>query len=57
MLIRGRLLDAVGGFADVSAPDMYIQDKALGLRYRVRIVPNVKAYHIREVTFRRAVKT
>ncbi|MEM4680094.1 MAG: glycosyltransferase [Thermofilaceae archaeon] len=57
LLIRRKVLDEVGGFADVPAPDTYIQDKALELGYRVRIVPKVRAYHIREVTFRKAVKT
>lgn len=57
LLIRRELLDKVGGFADVPAPDTYIQDQALKHGYRVRILPKAKAYHVRSITLEKAVRT
>ncbi|MEM2260635.1 MAG: glycosyltransferase family 2 protein [Candidatus Methanomethylicaceae archaeon] len=57
LLIRKSILDKINGFADVPAPDTYIQDEALKFGYSVMITGKVKAYHIREITLRRAVKT
>lgn len=56
LFIRKKVLDEIGGFADVPAPDTYVQDNALKLGYRVRIVAKARAYHIREITLRKAVK-
>ncbi len=56
LLIRRTLLDEIGGFADVPAPDTYVQDMALKLGYEIGIASNAKAYHIRDVTLRRSVK-
>ncbi|MEM3028613.1 MAG: glycosyltransferase family A protein [Thermoproteota archaeon] len=56
LLIRKTLLDEIGGFADVPAPDTYVQDMALKLGYGVKITSKSKAHHIREVTLRKAVK-
>lgn len=56
LLIRKNVLDMIGGFADVPAPDTYIQDEALKLGYRIRITSRAKAYHIREVTFKKAAR-
>jgi glycosyltransferase involved in cell wall biosynthesis len=56
LLIRKTVLDEIGGFADVPAPDTYLQDMALKLGYEVKITPRSKAYHIREVTLKKAVK-
>lgn len=56
LLIKKNVLDSIGGFADVPAPDTYIQDEALKLGYEVGIASNAKAYHIRDVTLRRSVK-
>jgi glycosyltransferase involved in cell wall biosynthesis len=57
LLVRKSVLDEVGGFSDVPAPDTYIQDMALKLGHRIRITPKAKAYHIRDVTLRKAVRT
>jgi len=43
LLIKKEVLDRIGGFADVLAPDTYVQDKALELGYKVRITPKSKA--------------
>jgi len=56
LLIRKSVLDEIGGFADVPAPDTYVQDMALKLGYGVKITSKSKAYHTREVTLRKAVK-
>ncbi|MEM3390317.1 MAG: glycosyltransferase [Thermoproteota archaeon] len=56
LLITRRVLDESGGFADVPAPDTYIQDSALNLGYRIRTTESSTAYHIREVTLKKAVK-
>lgn len=56
LLIRKTVLDEIGGFADVPAPDTYVQDEALKLGYGVKITSKSRAYHIREVTLRKAVK-
>lgn len=56
LLIRKTVLDKIGGFADVPAPDTYVQDEALKLGYGLKITPKSKAYHTREVTLRKAVK-
>jgi glycosyltransferase involved in cell wall biosynthesis len=56
LLVRKDILDKINGFADVPAPDTYIQDKVLELGYNIRIISKAKAYHIREVTLRKAVK-
>ncbi|MEM3390578.1 MAG: glycosyltransferase family 2 protein [Thermoproteota archaeon] len=55
-LIRKSLLDKIGGFADVPAPDTYVQDEALKLGYKVGINGKAKAYHIRDITLRKAIK-
>lgn len=57
LLIRTKILDEIGGFADVPAPDTYVQDAALRRGYRVRIIEKAKAYHIRDVTLSKAVRT
>lgn len=56
LLIRRSILDTVGGFADVPAPDTYIQDAVLKLGYGIKITPEAKAYHIRDMTLRKAVR-
>ncbi|MEM2930463.1 MAG: glycosyltransferase family 2 protein [Thermoproteota archaeon] len=56
LLVRKNVLDTVGGFADVPAPDTYIQDGVLKLGYKIKIVSKAKAYHIREITFKKAVR-
>jgi len=57
LLIRKDVLDEIGGFADVSAPDTHVQEYATKLGYHVRVVSKVKAYHVRKITLKRAVKT
>jgi len=57
LLIRREVLEKMGGFADVPAPDTFIQDQAIKLGYRVKVVESAKAYHIRDVTLFRALKT
>ncbi|MEM4563086.1 MAG: glycosyltransferase family A protein [Thermofilum sp.] len=57
LLVRKAVLDEIGGFADVPAPDTYVQDMALKLGYRVRTTSKSSAYHIREVTLKKAVKS
>lgn len=57
LLIRTKVLDEIGGFADVPAPDTYVQDAALRRGYRVKIVERVRAYHVRDVTLARALRT
>ena len=57
LLVRNELIERVGGIKDVPAPDTYIQDQVRKLGYRVEIVESVRAYHVREVTLRRALKT
>lgn len=57
LLIRSKVLEEIGGFADVPAPDTYVQDRALVLGYKLKIVKGVKAFHIRDITFRRALRT
>ncbi|MDW8033965.1 MAG: glycosyltransferase family 2 protein [Nitrososphaerota archaeon] len=42
LLIRKNVLDAIGGFSDVPAPDTYIQDEALKLGYKIRITRKYK---------------
>ncbi len=56
LLIRKSLFDKIGGFADVPAPDTYVQDTALKLRYKIRITSNAIAYHTREITLKKAIK-
>ena len=57
LLIRTAVLERIGGFADVPAPDTYVQDAAMRHGYRVKIVENVRAYHVRDITLARALKT
>ncbi|MEZ0346875.1 MAG: glycosyltransferase [Infirmifilum sp.] len=57
LLIRTSFLEEIGGFADVPAPDTYVQDAALKSKYKVKITQKTKAYHVREITLGRAVKT
>ncbi|MEM3144639.1 MAG: glycosyltransferase family 2 protein [Thermoproteota archaeon] len=57
LLIRKSLLDKIGGFADVPAPDTYVQDSALKLGYKIRTTNSSIAYHVREVTLRKAIRT
>jgi glycosyltransferase involved in cell wall biosynthesis len=57
LLIRKEVLNKIGGFADVPAPDTYIQELAIKMGYKVRVIKNAKAYHTREITVRRAIKT
>ncbi len=56
LLIRKNVLDMMGGFADVPAPDTYVQDEALELGYGVRVTMKAKAYHIREITLKKTIK-
>jgi len=56
LLIRKSLLDKIGGFADVPAPDTHVQDSALKLGFKIRITNSSVAYHTREITFRKAVR-
>ena len=56
LLIRKTILDEIGGFADVPAPDTYFQDEALKLGYGVKITSKSKAYHTREVTLKKTVR-
>lgn len=56
LLIRKNALDMIGGFSDVPAPDTYIQDEVLKLGYRIKITSRAKAYHIREITFKKAAR-
>jgi len=51
MLIRSDALDEIGGFADVFSPDTYVQMKIRGLGYKVMLLREVKAYHIRRMGF------
>lgn len=57
LLISSKVLALIGGFADVPAPDTYVQDRALMLGYKLKIVETVKAFHVRDVTLRRALRT
>jgi glycosyltransferase involved in cell wall biosynthesis len=57
LLVRREVLEKIGGFADVPAPDTYVQDQAIRLGYKVLVVEEVKAYHIRDVTLSRAFRT
>lgn len=57
LLIRSKVLEEIKGFADVPAPDTYVQDMVLKLGYKLKIVEEVKAYHIRDVTLSRALRT
>lgn len=57
LLIRSKVLEEIRGFADVPAPDTYVQDMALILGYKLKIVEEVKAYHIRDVTLNKALRT
>lgn len=57
LLVRKSLLDKIGGFIDVPAPDTYMQDMALKLGYKIRITRNSIAYHTREITLKKAIKT
>lgn len=57
LLIRREVLEKAGGFADVPAPDTFIQDQSVKLGYRVKVVERAKAYHVRDVTLSRALKT
>ncbi|MEM1557332.1 MAG: glycosyltransferase [Thermoproteota archaeon] len=57
LLIRKSVLDAVGGFSDVPAPDTHVQDKALELGYELRVTSKTKAFHIRDITLKKAIKT
>jgi glycosyltransferase involved in cell wall biosynthesis len=56
LLIRRSILDMMGGFADVPAPDTYVQDKALEFGYETRIISKAKAYHTRDVTLKKAAR-
>jgi len=40
----------------VPAPDTYIQDEALKRGYGMRVTEKTKAYHVREITLKKAVK-
>jgi len=57
LLVRNELLEKIGGIKDVPAPDTYIQDEIMKMGYKVEIVENVKAYHVREISLKRALKT
>jgi len=57
LLIKTNVLEEIGGFADVPAPDTYIQDLVMQKGCKVKIVENAKAYHIRDITVKRAIKT
>ena len=57
LLVRSELVERVGGIRDVPAPDTYIQDQVKKLGYEVEVVESVKAYHVRDVTLGRALKT
>jgi len=57
LLIRADLLEAIGGFADVPAPDTYVQDSLIRKGYKVKIVEGAKAFHAREITVMRAIRT
>jgi len=57
LLIKTHILEEIGGFADVPAPDTYVQDCAISKGYSVKIVESAKAYHVRDITIKRAVKT
>jgi len=57
LLVRSDLVEKAGGIKDVPAPDTYIQDQAKRLGYRVEVVDSVRAYHVRDVTFWRALRT
>lgn len=56
LLVKKSVLDSIGGFSDVPAPDTYIQDEILKHKYGIRIVKRAKAYHIRDVTLRKTIK-
>jgi glycosyltransferase involved in cell wall biosynthesis len=56
LLIRKTVLDEIGGFADVPAPDTYVQDEAIRRGYGMRVTGKTKAYHVREITLKKAVK-
>jgi glycosyltransferase involved in cell wall biosynthesis len=57
LLVRNDLVERIGGIRDVPAPDTYIQDQVKRLGFKVRVVEGVRAYHVRDVTLRRALKT
>lgn len=57
LLIRAGVLEEIGGFADVPAPDTYVQDAAIKRGYLVKVTERVRAYHIRDITLLRALKT
>jgi glycosyltransferase involved in cell wall biosynthesis len=56
LLIRKNVLDMMGGFADVPAPDTYVQDKALKLGYGVRVTIKAEAHHIRDITLKKTIR-
>lgn len=56
LLIRREILDRLGGFADVPAPDTYVQEQALKIGYKVRVIKKAVAYHTRETTIKRSAK-
>jgi len=57
LLIRTSLLEEIGGFADVPAPDTYVQDMAIKRGCKVKVVETARAYHIRKITLKRAIRT
>jgi glycosyltransferase involved in cell wall biosynthesis len=57
LLVRGDLIEKIGGIKDVPAPDTYIQDQVKKLGYKVEVIESVKAYHARDTTLKRALKT
>ena len=57
LLVRTSFLEEIGGFADVPAPDTYIQDMGRVRGYSIKIVEGAKAYHIRDITIGRALRT
>lgn len=57
LLVRNDLIEKIDGIKDVPAPDTFIQDELKKLGYSVELVESVKAYHIREITLMRALKT
>ena len=48
LVINRKLLDEIGGFADVSAPDTYVQNEALKRGYKIKLIDEIDVKHVRD---------
>lgn len=56
LVIRRKLLDEIEGFADVSAPDTYVQNEALKRGYKIKLIDEIDVKHVRDEPFRKILK-